>query len=73
MKTPHITPEQATDGTKVVVIQDDKTPFFTQVRAAYDDGRGAWKLGHGAWVVKVEGIVGGYSIERIFLAPEETE
>jgi hypothetical protein len=28
-----------------------------------------WQLGHGAWLVKIEGVSGGVSVEPQFLTP----
>lgn len=48
-------------GTAVMVRLDDGSDFATITRSE------PWKLGHGEWVVKVEGISGGYLLSRIRL------
>ena len=52
-------------GCGVIVKLDDGKLKFTKTRSE------AWTLGHGAPVVKVEGIVGGYDLNRI--TPHEIE
>jgi hypothetical protein len=46
-------------GTPVVVTKDDGSQIHTKTRST------PWQLGHGAWVVSVEGISGGYDLSRI--------
>lgn len=46
-------------GTPVNVKRDDGSIFKTKVRAL------PWQLGHGAWVIGVEGITGGYDLIRV--------
>ncbi len=54
------------------------TPASTPVVVRMDDGRlldtittsAAWQLGHGAWLVCVDGIKGGYSLDRVALRSE---
>jgi hypothetical protein len=55
-----VTPEQLAirTGDNVQVTMDDKTVRAT--RAASDP----WQLGHGAWVIKLDGISGGYDLSR---------
>lgn len=53
-------------GTPVIVTKDDGSEFRTYTRSA------PWQLGHGAWVVSVDGISGGYDLERIRKAPTGT-
>lgn len=46
-------------GTKVIVLKDDGSIFESTVK--YEP----WQLGHGQWVVGIEGIRGGYMLERV--------
>lgn len=46
-------------GDKVRVLKDDGTFFHSTVK--YEP----WQLGHGQWVIGINGISGGYSIERV--------
>lgn len=46
-------------GLAVVVTLDDGSQFQTTTRSE------PWQLGHGEWVVLVEGIVGGYVLRRV--------
>ena len=46
-------------GQPVALTEDDGSLTFTQTRSI------AWELGHGAPVVKVDGRVGGYDLNRI--------
>ena len=46
-------------GMKVTVLMDDRTVIETTVRIL------PWQLGHGAWVVGLNGITGGYACERV--------
>lgn len=48
-----------TEGTLVVVRRDDGSGLVTKTRSL------PWRLGHGDWVVSVEGISGGYALERV--------
>ncbi len=52
-------------GMTVVVQRDDRTLFTSKTLSM------PWTLGHGAWVVKVEGISGGYDCARVTPAPEK--
>lgn len=50
-------------GTSVLVLRDQNREILvTRTRAD------PWQLGHGAWVVAVDGISGGYSLDRVFYA-----
>lgn len=52
-------------GTRVLVIRDQgKSPLITKTRSE------PWLLGHGQLVVAVDGIRGGYSLDRIWVIPE---
>ena len=55
---------QIPEGTSVIVRKDDGSDFPTKTRSK------PWQLGHGDWVVSVEGIAGGYALGRVRLAPE---
>jgi hypothetical protein len=46
-------------GIAVVVTLDDGSQFQTATRSE------PWQLGHGEWVVLVDGIVGGYVLRRV--------
>jgi hypothetical protein len=46
-------------GTPVVVRRDDGSKFETTTRSM------PWVLGHGATVILVDGISGGYSLDRV--------
>lgn len=46
-------------GDRVLVRHDDGHVGQHVVKAR------PWQLGHGAWVVGLEGMVGGYSLERV--------
>lgn len=46
-------------GTPVNVRKDNGDIFETKTRSE------PWQLGHGDWVVSVEGISGGYDLERV--------
>ena len=48
-----------TEGTPVHVRKDDGSILETITLSK------PWQLGHGAWVVKVGGISGGYNLERV--------
>jgi hypothetical protein len=52
-------------GMKVSVLKDDG---FSMVTVTISE---PWQLGHGAWVVKVDGISGGYDCARV--SPVESE
>lgn len=47
------------DGMEVIVTLDDSTEFRTKTRSD------PWELGHGAWVVLLDGIAGGYLLNRV--------
>ena len=51
-------------GTPVQVVRDDGSKMLTRTRSV------PWQLGHGDWVVSVEGISGGYLLSRVH--PVET-
>lgn len=53
-------------GQSVVVTRDDGSEFHTNTTSE------PWQLGHGAWVIKVAGISGGYDILRVSPLPPET-
>jgi hypothetical protein len=46
-------------GDKVVVRDDPGTDVVYSVKAS------PWKLGHGAWVIGLVGISGGYALDRV--------
>lgn len=46
-------------GQKVVVTNDFGKEEVRTVRLL------PWQLGHGAWVIGLSGIAGGYSLERV--------
>jgi hypothetical protein len=46
-------------GMKVSVRKDDGFSMVTVTTSA------PWQLGHGAWVVKVDGVSGGYDCARV--------
>lgn len=46
-------------GLPVNVLKDDGSIIQTTIRSE------PWQLGHGSWVIMVEGIAGGYDITRI--------
>lgn len=48
-------------GDRVIVQMDDgrEVPFTVKY--------GVWQLGHGAWVVGLLGMVGGYDLERVVM------
>ncbi len=46
-------------GTAVNLRKDDGTIIQTRTRNT------PWQLSHGMWVVSVDGIAGGYDLERI--------
>lgn len=46
-------------GTLVNVHKDNGDTLVTRTRSL------PWQLGHGDWVVSVEGISGGYALERV--------
>lgn len=46
-------------GSKVRVTKDDGSIFESTVKYA------PWQLGHGQWVIGVNGIAGGYALERV--------
>jgi len=46
-------------GDKVKVLKDDGTIFESTVK--YEP----WQLGHGQWVIGINGIVGCYMVERV--------
>jgi hypothetical protein len=49
------------EGTPVTVKRDDGSKLETVTRSA------PWTLGHGQPVISLEGIVGGYMLERVTL------
>lgn len=53
-----------TEGSSVFVLDDLGKLWSTKTRSA------PWKLGHGTWVVLLEGRTGGYDVGRIFLRQE---
>lgn len=56
------------EGTPVKVRRDNGTVLETIARSK------PWQLGGGHWVVLVEGIAGGYSLDRVSLnKPQETK
>ena len=46
-------------GTAVKVLLDDGSWWHTKTRSL------PWQLGHGQWVVSLEGKAGGYAFDRI--------
>lgn len=46
-------------GTLVQVRLDNGNVIITNTRSE------PWKVGHGAWVVAIEGRAGGYSLNRV--------
>ena len=48
-----------TNGMRVIVMLDDGSERETHTRSD------PWQLGHGEWVVKLDGIAGGYSTMRV--------
>ena len=46
-------------GVKVEVTRDDGSKFITKTRSE------SWELGHGQEVILLEGIRGGYSMDRV--------
>ena len=46
-------------GTEVNVLLDDGTIWRTHTRSE------PWQLGHGQWVVALEGRAGGYALDRV--------
>lgn len=64
MRTPsmhQIVPHPALKkGALVQVRKDDGSLVYS--RCLSDP----WQLGHGAWVIKLEGFSGGYAIERVY-------
>lgn len=48
-------------GQPVAVVRDDGTVLRTETRSS------AWCLGDGSPVVKVDGIAGGYALERVIV------
>lgn len=46
-------------GDQVIIRDDDGVDTVRTVRAE------PWRLGHGQWVVGLEGISGGYSLDRV--------
>lgn len=53
-------PTNAPTGTQVIIVTDNNGLLFSITQSK------PWKLGHGAWVVKCAGIVGGYDLKRIY-------
>lgn len=54
-------------GTAVRIAEDDGSVTHTKTRSL------PWQLGHGAWVVLVEGRAGGYSCERMSVDKEQSD
>lgn len=52
-------------GTAVIVRLDDGGLWHTRTRSL------PWQLGHGQWVVALEGKAGGYDLTRV--RPEEAQ
>lgn len=50
---------QLPSGTSVIVIRDDGAEWHTKTRSE------PWQLGHGQWVVALEGKAGGYDLSRV--------
>jgi hypothetical protein len=50
-------------GTRVIRIDDDGHPHLTRTRTS------VWQVAD-RWVVSVDGLAGGYELERIFVMPE---
>jgi hypothetical protein len=48
--------------TPVIRVDDYGIPHLTRIRSS------VWDLG-GRWVVKVDGVSGGYALDRIFVMP----
>jgi len=46
-------------GAKVRVTKDDGSVIESTVKYA------PWQLGHGQWVIGIDGISGGYMLERV--------
>ena len=46
-------------GNEVVVRRDDGS--LERRRIKYEP----WKLGHGVWVIGLQGIAGGYDLDRV--------
>ncbi len=46
-------------GTKVTVRKDSGEIVHTETRSE------PWQLAHGAWVVLLKGITGGYDLDRV--------
>lgn len=46
-------------GTHVNVTKDDGSIFRSTVKFA------PWRLGHGQWVIGINGIAGGYDLNRV--------
>lgn len=46
-------------GSAVIVHMDDGSKWHTKTRSL------PWQLGHGQWVVMLEGKAGGYSLDRV--------
>lgn len=51
-------------GTPVIVTKDSGDKVESVVRQA------PWQTGSGHWIVSIEGIAGGYAVERVKLRPE---
>lgn len=54
---------QLQSGTKVKVLLDDGSWWYTTTRSV------PWQLGHGQWVVLLEGKAGGYALDRVRRQP----
>jgi hypothetical protein len=51
-------------GDRVIVIRDDGAPFITSTRSD------PWEMHPGGpWLVKVEGIAGGFDLTRVYAPP----
>lgn len=53
-------------GALVIRVDDYGHPFLTRIRSS------VWEL-HGRWLVKIDGVAGGYSLDRIFVLPESEQ
>lgn len=51
-------------GTLVILIDDGIRPHLTRTRSS------AFESGSGHWLIRVEGRLGGYLLERIFVLPD---
>jgi hypothetical protein len=53
------------EGTAVSVLLDNGETWHTKTRSM------PWQLGHGQWVVALEGKAGGYALDRVKPIAEE--